>query len=573
MSLPFNIPGRVWRRSPANDNNSRRRESRGIRIEELEEEVEQEDSEAQESLGERLRFRIVEQEPRLPVGPVHIKIVDSRRPVASPEPDAFPVKRSEGTGEKKAGVVEHTAQPRGATKAVAPAATKPKRKHTGGRRRTGTLELRGKTWQARLTIEKDGEKLRPWFDLGTDSKPVARRKLRRLLEQTSGGVALPLPGAASKETVDSFTDSWLRSRRARNIASAEYEARYYERIWKPEIGHKQLTAVTALEISAILDEVATGKILPQKRKGQKAEPERYSKQSVSHIRATAFRIFESALAVDLVPKNPVAKIAVPEMDVDDSKPRTVLTDEEIGALIAHPDVDTEIKLLVLISRTVGGLRSGDLNSLDWSAFGPGFEVCKIVRRKTRKKNPHPQPLGVPAPVRPFISAWWEKQGKPTAGPVFPVRRGKRAGEAKKRSNMSYADRLRRELVKAGVLRHELHHETPTSLPVDFHSTRRAYAAALATAGVNEQTAMVLTGHTDSRTHQRYWKSANGLGLLPEKAEPALPAAALTTFVRQTEKAKRPEGETFDLRPTSVFLERDTGLEPVTPSLGSSCSTN
>lgn len=74
---------------------------------------------------------------------------------------------------------------------------------------------------------------------------------------------------------------------------------------------------------------------------------------------------------------------------------------------------------------------------------------------------------------------------------------------KAQSKQSYAERLRRELVVAGIKRHELHHETATTRPVDFPSTRRAYATALARAGVNEQTAMVLTGHWDAKVHNRY----------------------------------------------------------------------
>ena len=128
---------------------------------------------------------------------------------------------------------------------------------------------------------------------------------------------------------------------------------------------------------------------------------------------------------------------------------------------------------MLLSRTVGGLRAGDLNSMDWTAFSPGFTACTFVRRKTRRKKPIPQTLEVPAPIRPFLTVWWARQGCPIAGPVFPVRKGKRAGQAKKSSGMSYADRLRRELLRADVMRHELHHETATTLPVDFHSTRRA----------------------------------------------------------------------------------------------------
>ena len=84
--------------------------------------------------------------------------------------------------------------------------------------------------------------------------------------------------------------------------------------------------------------------------------------------------------------------------------------------------------------------------------------------------------------------------------------------------MSYADRLRRALLGAGIDRHELHHETATTLPVDFHSTRRAYAQALARIGLNAQQAAKLTGHSDLDTHQRYLEST-ALRILPAAAVP------------------------------------------------------
>ena len=136
---------------------------------------------------------------------------------------------------------------------------------------------------------------------------------------------------------------------------------------------------------------------------------------------------------------------------------------------------------------------------------------------------------------------------------------------KKRANMSYADRLRRELTKAGITRHELHHETDTTLPVDFHSTRRAYATALARADVNEQKAMVLTGHTDPKVHRRYYESLVAeppAGALP----PLNPVWTNSGSVRRSRRKR-------DRSNPATFSERDTGFEPATPSLGSSCSTN
>lgn len=409
-------------------------------------------------------------------------------------------------------------------------------KGKGGRPRKGTLEFRNGQWWARLTVTIDGESVRKWYPLGTDNKTVAKRKRDRLVRELAETGAAPAADVVTAaETVDSFAGPWLEGRKARGIASADYEQRYYERVWKPAIGRLELGAVTAAHIRSVLEDAATGRIRPKPRHDDD-KPGPYSRQSIVHLRATAFRLFDAAWRDELISENRVERVAVPEMDVE-TKVRAVLTDGEIAQLVAHPDVDAEIKLLVLLSRTIGGLRSGDLNSLDWTAFGPDFATCTFIRRKTRRKRPLPQTLEVPAPVRPFIDAWWRTKECPAAGPVFPVRRGERAGEAKKRSNMSYADRLRRELGKAGVLRHELHHETATTRPVDFHSTRRAYASALARAGVNEQTAIILTGHSDGKVHQRYVEAAT-IRALPERAVPALDPKAVTIFAANQNRPRR-----------------------------------
>ena len=49
----------------------------------------------------------------------------------------------------------------------------------------------------------------------------------------------------------------------------------------------------------------------------------------------------------------------------------------------------------------------------------------------------------------------------------------------------------------------LYFETATTLPVDFHSFRRAFNTALADAGVNVHRARHLAGHSDAKTHMRY----------------------------------------------------------------------
>jgi integrase len=189
-------------------------------------------------------------------------------------------------------------------------------------------------------------------------------------------------------------------------------------------------AVHAGLIQTVINEAVEGRIL-----GLRGEP--YSRQSVLHLRATILRMLEAAWREELIKENPAKRTQVPEMD-EEHLPRAVLTDAEIGQLVAHPDVNAEIKLLVLLGRCIGGLRTGDLNRLDWQNFSPDFEVCTVVRRKTRKKRPAPIALEVPAVVRPFLDAWWRAAGCPAAGVVFPARRGARAGQPKKASKQSYA---------------------------------------------------------------------------------------------------------------------------------------
>ncbi len=70
------------------------------------------------------------------------------------------------------------------------------------------------------------------------------------------------------------------------------------------------------------------------------------------------------------------------------------------------------------------------------------------------------------------------------------------------------------------------------MPVDFHSTRRAYSTALARAGVNAQTAQILAGHSSADVHQRY--VASTVTALPDAAMPRLPLS----LVPQADKTPR-----------------------------------
>ena len=77
----------------------------------------------------------------------------------------------------------------------------------------------------------------------------------------------------------------------------------------------------------------------------------------------------------------------------------------------------------------------------------------------------------------------------------------------------------------------LYFETATTLPVDFHSFRRAFNTALAEAGVNVQQAMHLAGHSDPHVHARYVMRTAAMRTVPAAALPKLPLGRLSSARR------------------------------------------
>lgn len=418
------------------------------------------------------------------------------------------------------------------------------------RPRTGSLVWRKSGWRARISVIIDGETVQKTYDLGTIDKAVARRKMARLLEETEGDMpAAEL--AKAPETVDGYASEWLTSREAR----ADYgktERQIFRDYWQAEIGPIPLGAVRPADIRRVLKDCAEGRKLG-------ARGERLTANTIDRVRGVMFRLFKAARKDELIAANPAELVTVSDVaSPDDKKERAILTDAEIGTLLASPIVDLEIKMLVLLSRTIGGMRAGDLNTLDWTAFGEGFATCRVPRRKTRKRR-KAQELDVPEQVRPFIDAWWQAAGCPTSGPMFPVRRGPRAGEQKKHRNISYAARLRRELRRAMGLEwwdddaqrwdrkrradyspreRELFIGSPDTLPVDFHSCRRAFATALASAGAQAPQLQALGGWSDPKVAQGYVRAASIRSAPAAAALPAVDAGVLARSVQKPRKRSR-----------------------------------
>jgi integrase len=454
------------------------------------------------------------------------------------------------------------------------------------RKRTGTLvpPRADGLWRARVTKDHaDGTQTRPVYSLGTTDKSLARRKLARLNALIAAGHDPhdAAETANAPERVKDYAEAWLEKREGQGIAKAPLERGNLKRHALDAIGNLPLCDVTPALVRGILDDVAA--------KGLK-------RGTVEQVRGVLHRLFDDAWRAEVIESNPVARVKMPAMR-EVRKERVILTDEEFSRFVASSAVGLELRMLSLVARCEGGMRTGDLHKWDWSMIDRvDFAECFIPRAKTRS----PQALAIPSVLAPFLRAWWERAGKPASGAVFPARRGKRAGQAKRPSN-SYADRLRRDLFRAGVYRlppievtatkpgqrtdlgkrvegtklapspaDPLYYETATTLPVDFHSFRRAFNTALAEAGVNVQHAMHLASHADAKVHSRYVMSTKAMRTIPDAALPRLPVAGHADAPKgprivtgRDDWTRRAALASAQLR---GILVGTTGIEPATPTV-------
>ena len=426
--------------------------------------------------------------------------------------------------------------------------------------RKGTLISKPSGFFARVWVTlPDGAEERRWINLQTKDRTTARRKLGRLVASLAAGelVAEAQAKTLLPETYRAFTLDRHAKRAAGGVVMAVDEQRNRESSIYPLIGDLPLSRITDDHIRQVLEE---------------AQARGLAWETVKKIRAVIRRDLKRARIEKLIEGRPAEDVELPDGLKRDRRPFTSPTDAEIATYLAAPRLDLETKLVVLVSRTEGGMRTAEIIRWDWTMLDlTAFADCTILRAKTDEV----QHLDIPGVLRPFLLAWWERAGRPVAGPVFPVRRGPRAGKDKKSRGTSFAHRMRRDFFRAGVVRlppvpdpkgkptpnpaDPLYNDTPVSRRMNFHSLRRAYDRALAHAGANIQTAMTLSGHSDAKTHMGYVREAEAARPVPLAA---LPVIDPTLAARLLSPAVTQRGERDRVTPA-----RHRGFEPLTYGSG------
>jgi integrase len=295
----------------------------------------------------------------------------------------------------------------------------------------------------------DGKLQKEFVNLYTTSAAVARRKLNTIGARIARG---ELAGgedvrdeAHRGETFEQAAQRVHEQRIADGVQSAKDEWRLLKAFAFPALGALLVARVTTGQINGALDE--------PKRAGK-------GKQTTIHLKTAIGAVFTALKREGAIKANPVDDAELPRFPDVATKTRAVLTDEELARYLAwqHPAkrfrmAALERQVMSVLARTFGGLRTGDLHALSWENLDSEqgqFEWGWAPRKKTAA----PQLLEIPAMLRPILGDWWERQGRPKTGPVFPSRRGKRAAVAARtkavvpKLKASHAQNFRRDLERA-----------------------------------------------------------------------------------------------------------------------------
>lgn len=372
-------------------------------------------------------------------------------------------------------------------------------------------------------VREDDGRRGPWRELWTKDAYAAADRLERWTETGTP------PSAAPKEKfVDAarrHLDKMARRPGMRRKAVLDREARLADYV-VPLLGDLSVGDITTGDVARVLDAM----VRRQKARG-----------TLHHALTDMSRVFAMLRREDAVRENPASRVGLPEEAEEDDRLPVILTEDEL-VRFRKRGFDSELDMMVLFVTDLAGHRTSDLHAACWDDCDTKrFRTITVRRPKTTDKRGRELRErraiergkatgrratrafervlhGIPASVRAPLMAWWEKQGRPVTGPIFPVRKGPRAG-AFKGDNISYARAFRDALWAEGIVRPlpgfetatgrdrrnhcALQVDTDTTRAADFHSLRRFFATALANAGVSEQDAMDLTGHSVASTHARY----------------------------------------------------------------------
>lgn len=332
----------------------------------------------------------------------------------------------------------------------------PDRVRPRGRPRKPQLIQTSEGWSLRYWRQEEGELVRRQVPLETASKVIARQRMKRILD----GELKP----SELGGVETFRAAAIRIVKMQNIASQRARLSRLERIAFPIIGDKKITAITS---TMVKDVIAAG----IDNAGGKCT------SAVKHLFDDIQSVLGTLHSDDELPENVCKRIKFAKATGGIRrvrKPRIVLSDAEFVRFATYwlkKRTLQEVVVMAIASRFLGGMRTSDLHAWLWEHIDTvGWTQAMVPRPKTKKDLDEASPHAIDPQLAVVLRRWWEQEGRPVRGPVFPTRvdsksgwattkggkrywrEGRRAGEPKDPQGVTYAKPLRRLLWEAGVIR-------------------------------------------------------------------------------------------------------------------------
>jgi integrase len=410
-------------------------------------------------------------------------------------------------------------------------------KRGGGRPREAEPERNADgSFSVRLTMEVEGETVRKRVHLGTSDRAVAKKRAERLASGEAPDQVVKKGRTFLEVAEHLMAESAIRTKKERLSRLRRYAY--------PTLGELPPEDVKVQDIKACLSVM---------------ENELGWTNSIRHLKNDISFILGSLYSDGELAENAALRIDFKKLKriVRVTPLRVVLTDQEFtrfieyGLTLAVGGALPELYMLALSARCLGGMRTSDLHAWRWDHIDTlGWREAQVPRPKTQGPAVFEEsggfvlePYELPAAFGPYLYGWWQASGGPSEGPVFPVRRGPRAGEHKlPKSN--YSAELRDALWAAGVVRPQQpawelarpedrrqHCALQAGIVgkracVDFHSFRRAFVTATTNQkGLSFQESMRLADHSDPTTHMKYMRDENRR-VIPGGALPSLPSLAV-----------------------------------------------
>lgn len=424
------------------------------------------------------------------------------------------------------------------------------------RKATGTLVWHSSGgWFGRYWATVDGERKRLFVSLDTPNETLANKRLAALVDGSSADADGPDTFEAACERV--------MQQRARTVSSAPDELGRLRLHVIPSLGRMAVAKVTMADTTAVLEAV--------RDKG-------LSGQSIVHVRNAMVAVFKQLRRDGVVKEIPVPDVTeLPEClpETIDDRPKAILSDKELLLYLGYTDpregerfrgTVRERQIMALLSRCVGGMRTGELHGLTWArvgAEGGAFDSIEVIRYKARRKATRRGSKAAVRQVYPlgdtvlpmFLRFWYLRETaraeapRPDA-PLFPVRRARRAGDidrtGERRGATSWAKPLRLDVAAAfkaaaaagnerapavGSRRwSELFDGTDDRRPLWFHTTRNMAAVAVERLERLKASAR-FTGHASTSMLQHYREMAGEVDVVPMVPELLPNAAELIAILR------------------------------------------